>query len=465
MSIAQLRADRAIVFEKYVALGNKGVNFTDADEKDFSALAAELKKFDDAIARMVEVEKATAQPVVGQELAVKAPAQVKNDPWEKDKSLVFGGCMKAIAAGGGNLYTARQAAVEIYGENHEVTKALLAGSGPAGGFVIPEGTMAELIPLLQAQSVVRAAGPRVLPMPRGTMRMAGQNAPATAAYGSEVGRIPASQLQTRNIVATYKKLSAFVPLSNDLMRYSDAAFDALVRDDMIRQLGLREDLAFVMGDGASDSPRGHLSFANGWVAANGGTVGVWSTTGNSTFAVNAVDPSGTTGGNFITSDPSPTLATVAAEIAGAVNRLDTANVPDMKRVWFLHPRSYNYLYNVQNSLGLYAFRDELQKGTLHSYPVRKTTQIGTNYWDATGTNKDLSFVFLVEMTEDMIFDSMQIELAMSREGSYVDSSGSTISAFQEDQTLIRAICEHDHQMRHDQSIAVIQGVRWKPAIS
>ena len=65
----------------------------------------------------------------------------------------------------------------------------------------------------------------------------------------------------------------------------------------------------------------------------------------------------------------------------------------------------------------------------------------------------------------MILDSMQLELAVSREGSYVDSNGSTISAFQNDQTLIRAITEHDFQVRHDQSVAIIQGVKWSPAIS
>ncbi len=466
MSIAQLRADRAVVYEKYAALGNKGVDFDfEKDQPEFERLGAELKKHDDAIRRALEVEAATARPVAGQEPVAKAAASPKSDAWQKDKSLVFGGVMKMLAAGNGNIYAARQASTEIYGERHEVTKALLAGSGPAGGLTIPEDYMSEIIPLLQAQSQVRAAGPRVLPMPRGTMRMTGQNSAASASYGSETTRIAASQPGFRGIVATYKKLTAFVPITNDLMRYADAQIDAFVRDDMVRQIGLREDLAFILGDGAQDSPRGFLSFANGWVAANGGTVGVWSTTANSTMAVNGTDPANSTGGNFITSNSTVSLANVNDELAGAINRLDTANVPENRRVWFMHPRTYNYLFNVQNSLGLYVFRDEMKGGTLNTYPIKKTTQIAANYWDATGTNKDLSFVFLVEMTEDMIFDSMQLELAVSREASYVDSIGNTVSAFQEDQTLIRAICEHDHQVRHDQAIAVIQGVRWRPAIS
>jgi HK97 family phage major capsid protein len=181
--------------------------------------------------------------------------------------------------------------------------------------------------------------------------------------------------------------------------------------------------------------------------------------------VNGADPANSTGGNFITANETYTLTTVAQELGGAVNRLDTANVPDDKRVWIMHPRSYNYLFNVQNSLGVYVYREELLSGKLLSYPFKKTTQIGTNYYDADGTHKDCSFVFLVEMDEALILDSMSLELAVSREGMYVDSTGATVSAFQQDQTLIRAIAEHDFQLRHDQSVAVIQAVRWAPAIS
>ncbi len=67
----------------------------------------------------------------------------------------------------------------------------------------------------------------------------------------------------------------------------------------------------------------------------------------------------------------------------------------------MHPRTYNYLFGLLNSLGLYVFRDELSKGTLYGYPFKKTTQIPTNIWDATGTNKDCSFIILAEMNETM----------------------------------------------------------------
>jgi HK97 family phage major capsid protein len=131
----------------------------------------------------------------------------------------------------------------------------------------------------------------------------------------------------------------------------------------------------------------------------------------------------------------------------------------------MSPRSKNYLFNARNSLTLYIWREEMVGGTLLGYPFKVSNQIGNNYYDGNGVHTDCSFVFLAEMDESMIFDSMQLELAVSREGSYVDANSNTISAFQNDQTLIRAICEHDFQMRHDASVAVIQRVRWAPAIS
>ena len=60
---------------------------------------------------------------------------------------------------------------------------------------------------------------------------------------------------------------------------------------------------------------------------------------------------------------------------------------------------------------------------------------------------------------------MALELGVSREATYVDTNGQLVHTFQQDQSLVRAIAEHDFQMRHDEAVVVIQGVRWRPAIS
>jgi HK97 family phage major capsid protein len=481
--IADLRRQRAAAFDAFKVLADKP-ELTDAERTDYTDKEKAIRAFDDQIKRAQSAQAlsgASAQPVDGQQPRIRVHATPETDPYVNDdaamliatrkgampgsaRSLVLGGMIQMAAAGNGNIMLARQAAVDTYGEAHPVTRALIVSTGAAGGFIVPPDYMNEIIELLRPQSVVRASNPRVIPMPRGTMTLPGQASAATASYGTETGQIASSQQTLDQIVASYKKLTALVPVSNDLMRYADPAVDAFVRDDLVKVVALRQDLAFILGDGTASTPMGFLYFANRWVGANGGTVGKWLTTAASVEAVNGTDPANSTGGNFITSTYAFTLATVANELGGAVNRLDTANVPDSRRVWFMNPRSRNYLFNVQNSLGVYVYRDELSKGTLLGYPVRVTTQIGTNYYDA-NSHTNTSFVFLVEMDEAMLLDSMSLELAVSREGSYVDANSNTVSAFQNDQTLVRAIAEHDFQMRHDQSVAVIQAVAWAPAIS
>ncbi len=468
--IAELLQQRARAFDEFKTLAEK-TSLTEAEQTEYEVKKRAVTDLDAQIARAKEMQTlsaGTAQPVAGQETPEKkAAATVEADRYVKERSLVIGAAAKMMAYGGGNLFNARQAAQEVYGESHPVTRALVASTGPAGGFIVPPDYVNEIIELLRPVAVVRGSNPRVIPMPRGTMTLPGQASSATASYGTEGSQIASSQQSLKQIVASFKKLTALVPISNDLMRYADPAIDAMVRDDLVEVIALREDLAFLLGDGTQAAPMGFTGFANAWAVAQGGTAGVWSATGNSTAGANGNAGNtllGQNGGNFITSNENYSETTVVGELTGMINRLDTANVPDRRRVWFMHPRTFNYLFGLLNSLGLYVFRDELSRGTLYGYPFKKTTQIPTNIWDPTGTNKDCSFILLAEMNEAMILDSMSLELAVSREGTYVDANGNAVSAFQYDQTLIRAIAEHDFQLRHDSGCVVLQFVRWSPAI-
>ena len=468
--IAELLQQRSRAFDEFKTLAEKSA-LTETEQAEYDTKKRAVTDLDAQIVRAKEMQTlsaGTAQPVAGQDNGnAKVAAKVETDRYVKDRSLVIGAAAKMMAYGGGNLFSARQASVEVYGESHPVTRALVASTGPAGGFIVPPDYMNDIIELLRPAAVVRGSNPRVIPMPRGTMTLPGQASPATATYGSEGSQVASSQQTLRQIVASFKKLTALVPISNDLMRYADPAIDAMVRDDLVEVIALREDLAFLLGDGTQAAPMGFTGFANACVVSQGGTAGVWSTTADSTAAVNgsAGNPLlGQNGGNFITSNETYSETTVVGELTGMINRLDTANVQDRRRVWFMHPRTYNYLFGLLNSLGLYVFRDELSRGTLYGYPFKKTTQIPSNIWDPTGTNKDCSFIILAEMNETMILDSMSLELAVSREGTYTDANGNTVSAFQYDQTLIRAIAEHDFQLRHDSGCSVLQFVRWSPVV-
>jgi HK97 family phage major capsid protein len=422
-SVNDLVKQRAAALDAFAALANQETLSAD-EQRLYREKKQAVLDFDGRIERAREAQAlaaASAQPVADQlswQQRDRVPARPKTDRYEKEPSLVVGAMIRMIGAGGGSISDARAAATGWYGEHHPVTRALMVSVGASGGFIVPPDYVNEIIELLRPMTVVRDAGPRVIPMPRGTMTLPGQASPASATYGSETQQITSSQQGLNQIVASAKKLTALVAITNDMMRFADPAADAFVRDDLVKVIGLRQDLAFLVGDGTQDTPRGYLSFANGWVQQNGGTAGNWSSTANSTAAVNGTPGSpllGMNGGNFITSTETFTLNTVVTELGGMVQKLDGANVPDSRRVWFMNPRSKNYLLNVQNTVGQYVFRDEMAAGRLYGYPFRPTTQMPINIWDTTGTNKDCSFVMLAEMEETMILDSMSLELAVSRE--------------------------------------------------
>jgi HK97 family phage major capsid protein len=433
--LATLRAKRGEIVDKMAVLADSETALTDEQKTQFDTLEKEVQGIDDQIGRIDRAQKAaaaSARPVDGQD--VRVPAQPKSDRYEKDKTLVVGGALKMLLLGGNNPINALAAAKEVYGERHPVTdfcgaafKALITSSGPAGGFVVPPDYVNEIIELLRPMTVVRKAGPRVLPMPRGTMTIPKGASPSTAFYGSEAGPITVSKPSFGQVVASFKKLTALVPVSNDMLRYADPAIDAYVRDDLVQVLARREDLAFIRGDGTADSPKGFRTFVPA--------------------------------ANVIASADAFSLTTVTSELGGAVVSLTQANVPMLKPVWIMHPRTLEYLWWVQNANGFYVFRDELEKGNLRQYPYFTTTQIPTNL--SNGTHGDCSEIYFVDILQAMILDSMAMQLAVSQEAYFIDESGSQVSAFQSDLSLIRAITEHDFQMRHDEAIAVLNNVRWQ----
>ena len=404
--------------------------------KNYDDAKGEVTALDAQITRLKETQDAMAKaalPVAG--ATIKAPAAPKTDAYERDPSIVVGGMLKMIAMAKGSVHNAVDYAVGIYGENHPVTKAMMEAkalnttSGSAGGFLVPPDFVDMIIPLLYAKTVVRAAGALTMPMPNGTMTIPKMTGGSQAYWIGETKSIPESAPSFGQVVATAHKLAALVPVSNDQMRYAAPQFDTMLRNDIVKQVALAEDAAFIRGLGTQFSPRGLRSFA--------------------------LPP------ELLASAAAYTPTSVNQELAGLVTKLEMANIGMGKVGWLMSPRTKNYLYNLQNSLGLYVYRDEMKEGKLLMYPYWTTTQIPVNL--TVGSNTDCSELYIVDFMECMILESRQMEFAISTEGTYTDANGVLQSAFQNDLTLIRAIMAEDFQLRHNEAVAIDVGVRWAPA--
>jgi HK97 family phage major capsid protein len=437
MSIAQLRADRAIVYDKFKAIAEKKDFKAETDQPEYDRLEKELIELDASIERRKAAQTLAAsgaKPVAGQPNAV--PALVKSDPYEKDQSLVIGGVARLAHKSRNDPYRALEIAMEIYGERHPVTeamgliKALNTSVGSSGGFAVPPDFYDFIIPLLYARTTIRKAGAQTIPLPNGTLTVSQLTAGMSATWGLEGVQIPTSQQTFGQKSFVARKLTGMVPVTNDQMRYATSSFDARIRDDLVMQISLAEDIAGIRGDGTQAAPKGLKSFA-------------LST-------------------EVITSNYNYTLATVNSELFGLKNKLESANIPMDKPGWLMAPRTKNYLESALNSYGQYIWKDEIIKGTLLGYPIYTTTQIPTNLTIA--SNPLCSEVYFADFSQFAIGEARQLEIAVSLDGTYTDGNGAIQSAFQNDMMLIRAVLSEDFNMWHNEGVAFLQGVAWTPAI-
>ncbi len=308
-------------------------------------------------------------------------------------------------------------------DNTEVIKALSAGDGIGGGFLVQEGYVNELIELLRPATVVRAANPVVIPMPVGNLTLPGLASGAQANYAGENTNGNVSGQTFRDVKLVFKKLITLIPVSNDLIRYSSMASDTIVRDDLVAAMGQRQDIAFLRGDGLQDTPVGYTNLV---IPAN-------------TFAANAT----------------VNLDNITKDLANLLLRLRNGDSRMLRPTWFMAPRTELFLMTVRDGNGNYAFRDEMMTGMFWRMPYFSSNNIPVNL----GGGGDESEIILVDMADTIIGDSLNLVLDASGEAAYFDGTN-VQAAFSKDQTVVRAIAEHDFNIRHVESLAIMTGVKW-----
>lgn len=345
---------------------------------------------------------------------------VETGPEEKGKKAAR--LIRALIAGKGDPDRAAHFAKKSWGDE-AIAKALAEGTPEAGGYVVPPEYSTEIIELLRARAVVRQMGPTILPMRSNVINIPKLTGGATANYVGENTNIPTSQQTFGLLTLTAKKLSAMVPISNDLIRDSSPQADAVVRDDMVAALAMREDIAFLRDDGTNNKPKG----ARYWAHPN----------------------------NVIAANATVNLANVTTDLGKAILALRKANVRFIRPGWILGPTAENYLMTVRDANGNLAFKEEMLRGTLFGFPYKVSTQIPENL----GVGMNESEIYFADWADAVIGENTDLIIDVSSEAAYHDGTN-VVSAFSLDQTVIRAILRHDFAMRYDKSVAVLTGVKW-----
>jgi HK97 family phage major capsid protein len=198
----------------------------------------------------------------------------------------------------------------------------------------------------------------------------------------------------------------------------------VVRDDLVTAAANAEDLACLKGSGLAGQPKGIYY----WIGDAGRT-----------------DTAGTS------------LAQVRQDVRVAKNYLDSNNAPNVRRAWFMHSRSMNFMgWDLVDGNSNFAFQSLQSSGgaSLGGDPVYRDNNI-----TITAGSGDKSEIYYVEMSECYIGDGPGMEIEIFNDASY-SASGTIRSGISRDESVIRLIRKMDFGMRHLVSAHIIEAVAY-----
>lgn len=393
------------------------------------ASAAEVRKA--VLANQREAAKAAS---VRTGAPAEHTAEVTVDVADKgEKGIRMARTLRCLAAGKGDLVRAGRFAREIGDAFLERSFAAAASSAVDGGYQMQGTVSGEIIELLRPVAVVRSLNPTIVPLD-GTYTQNRLSAGASGGYIGENKDIPASKGKFAQLKLSAKKLAALIPVSNDLLRRGGGPqADAAVREDLIVSLANTEDVSFIRSPGSVYSPKG---------------MRYWVQPAN---LIPATDVSALTGNALV--------AAIKSDLGKLKLALRAANVRFLRPGIILSPRTEYFLQNVLNGFGVPVFEAEMAQGRLMGYPYRTTTQIPENLTISAVTG--CTEIYFADFADVTIGDAPQIGVEFSTEASYIDpGTQQLVSAFSQDQTVMRVIIEHDLGMRHAESLAILNSVTW-----
>jgi HK97 family phage major capsid protein len=311
------------------------------------------------------------------------------------------------------------------GADEIVVRALGESTMAGGGAFVPQAISEDYIELLYNAAPFLSAGPRRLPVPSGNLTVPKLTAGATATWGGESRNIGASEQTFGQRRLDLKKLSVLTAISNELLRDSSPALDAIVRDDLSNNAAVVVDAALIRGTGSVFAPRGVYSQV---ASAN-------------KFNANAT----------------ANVANVTSDLNKAMRLIEDAKVRFVKPAWFISPTTKYGLMAARDANGSLVWAPEMATGKLYGIPFFVTQNIPSNLGG--GTNQ--SEVYLVEMSHVMVGDDpLGVQVQMADGAAYFDGTN-VVAGFSRDESVVRLVQRIDMILRQDGNEAsVIEALNW-----
>lgn len=280
-------------------------------------------------------------------------------------------------------------------------KAMASSPTSAGGILIPAPLAARIIDIARNRAVALQAGVSTVPMSTSTLKLARVTGGLTASWYSEAAAITPSDATLDSVTFTARKLAALVVVNNELLEDAQNA-DTVIQNAIGQALALELDRVILRGSGTPPEPRGIYGASGVSTVASVGTPADFDKFLTAVYTLSKDNYSAS--GIIMAPRTAESLAKLKSGITN--DKTPLAIPPDYARL-----------------------------------PKFVTNQIPTNLGG--GTNESFAIVGQFDQCALGLRQTLQIEV--SREGSYDDGSA-VRSAFQKDQTLIRAILRADVQL-------------------
>lgn len=246
----------------------QAVALTDEEVTAFNGFEKELADGTAELARLLTVEKSMAARAVA--VATVSDAGVVTPVIKVEsnapKGSSFTRTAMILAKANGNLSLAKDMAAEHYKDDHVVNgivkAAVAAGSTQvaawAGNLVYPAEYGGDFVELLYPQTVLGRLSARKVPF---NVRISGMTGGSSVGWVGEAAPAPVTSAAFNAVFLTWSKVYALTVLSQEIIRFSNPAVEALVQADLLKATAQGIDATF-LGNGAAVanvSPAGMLN--------------------------------------------------------------------------------------------------------------------------------------------------------------------------------------------------------------
>lgn len=411
------------------------------EEESYDNTSAEIKSVDAHLKRLRDMESnlaSTAKPVSkaasGEVTIVKANAPgIIRVEQKLEKGIAFARFAKSLAAANGSRSEALEIARKQYPDDaklHHVLKAAV-GAGTttdpqwAGALVEYQEYAQDFVEYLRPQTIIGRFGQGNIPSLRKVpfnIRIPAQTSGGSANWVGQGKAKPLTKFDFESITFSFAKVAAIAVLTDELIRFSNPAADALVRNALAEAVIARLDTDFISPSKAEVANVSPASITNGITAV-------------------------------------PSTGNPDDDAAAAFGVFVAANLQPNGAVWLMSSTTALALSMRKNALGQKEYPEmTLLGGTFQGLPVIVSQYVGNQ-------------LVLVNAPDIYLADDGGVAVDMSREASLEmesDPAGDSItptgtelvSMFQTNSVAIRAERWINWKRRRTAAVALISGVNY-----